>query len=200
MIKHDHRGRLRGRLGRVRIEGFGGSTPGASPPPPIVFSQVRGGRRVGGGHGEISPAFPLPPRMIMGATGPETDAIGCGARAACVRHACGKMRHACGMRAATRAARRCGACDTEAPVKITTKIIIGAVAAIMLLWMGGHQGLAVMIGIIGAVAFILDMSSFDTIKCGCDHGKIWSWFGTRFKRCKRCDGTGIRKGFLHRGD
>lgn len=78
------------------------------------------------------------------------------------------------------------------------KIAIGVAVAIMLLWMGGHPGLAVMIALLTVGAILLSMNSFNIVECGCDHGKIWSPFGKRFKWCKRCDGRGVRKSFSSR--
>jgi hypothetical protein len=72
------------------------------------------------------------------------------------------------------------------------EVVAAGAVVVVFLWLGGQQGAAALIGLIGAVAYAVDMAVFDTTKCWCDNGKVRSWWTATWKRHRACGGTGER--------
>lgn len=74
-----------------------------------------------------------------------------------------------------------------------------AIIMVVLLWVGGNAGYAVMVALFGVLTYTLEVIFFPMGKCGwCDHGKQWSPFTHSFKVCRHCGGAGVRPRLGHR--
>lgn len=63
---------------------------------------------------------------------------------------------------------------------------------IVFLWLGDERGAATIVALIGSLVYAADMALFDTAKCSCENGKVWSPLTQTFKTHSRCGGSGFR--------
>lgn len=72
------------------------------------------------------------------------------------------------------------------------EVVAAGAGVVVFLWLGGQHGTAVLVGLVGGLLYAVDMAVFDTTKCWCDNGKVWSWWTATWKRHRGCGGTGER--------
>lgn len=75
-----------------------------------------------------------------------------------------------------------------------------AIFLVLLLWLGGHHGYAVLVGLLGALFYALEVAVYPNTKCSwCEGtGRQWSLLTSNFKICGHCGGAGVRPRLGHR--
>lgn len=74
------------------------------------------------------------------------------------------------------------------------EVVAAGVGVVVFLWLGGQHGTAVLVGLIGAAVYAVDLAFFDTAPCSCDKGKVWSPLTQTFKTHGKCGGQGSGRG------